>query len=158
MHQKPRPSPCGECIQAGRKCGWCTDEVSSEDTIKDGKWACFCNNVHLGKNVMGGKPFPVVRLFVYPSLWRTSCDSANNSGCKNLFWASEVSKGTVIWSDITFVPPLFACSWFITHSFLSNFSGTWAHHTPQCSWVSILCDHVCSCHVEQREICKDRKH
>ncbi len=35
--------------------------------------------------MLWGKPFPVVRLFVYPSLWRTSCDSANNSGCKNLF-------------------------------------------------------------------------
>lgn len=50
---KASAQSCGECIQAGEKCGWCTDEVSSGETIKEGN-GCFCNDVHLrqGKNVI----------------------------------------------------------------------------------------------------------
>lgn len=49
---KASAQSCGECIQAGEKCGWCTDEVSSDETIKEGN-GCFCSDVHLGKNLMG---------------------------------------------------------------------------------------------------------
>lgn len=48
---KASAQSCGECIQAGEKCGWCTDEVSSDEAIIDGN-GCLCNNMHLGKNVM----------------------------------------------------------------------------------------------------------
>lgn len=50
---KASAQSCGECIQAGEKCGWCTDVVSADKTIREGN-GCSCNYVHLGKNVTRG--------------------------------------------------------------------------------------------------------